>query len=112
MSETKKLKARLTNEIERRYRGKIERLEERLGISTNAVYALHKQLADAQDLVLTLQSELEKYKDWTERMQDFCNMSDKDRLEYLKNQDMKFKTQMEVDTILSNASKMLSKLFI
>lgn len=68
MSETKKLKARLTNEIERRYREKIERLEECLRIATNEFYALHKQLADAKDLVLTLQPELEKYKDWTERM--------------------------------------------
>lgn len=112
MSEIKKKKARLTNEIERRYREKTKRLEERLRISTNVVFALHKELADTKDLVLTLQSELEKYKEWTERMQDFCNMSDKDRQEYLKNQDMKFKTQMEVDTILSKASMMFSQLFI
>lgn len=112
MSEIKKMKARLTNEIERRYREKTERLEERLRKSTSVVFALHKELAEAKDLVLTLQSELEKYKEWTERMQDFCNMSDKDRQEYLKNQDMKFKTQMEVDTILSKASMMFSQLFI
>lgn len=63
------------------------------------------------DKVTALEGELYQYKDWNERLQDFTNMSEEDRIEFLRNENQKYKTQLKLDELAQFASCMSSLIF-
>ena len=75
-------KARKKNEqirqdIAKQYKGKIAELEKENKMLINK---LQMQQSELQDL----RAKICEYEDWIERMQDFCNMSDEQRKDFIE----------------------------
>lgn len=70
------------------------------------------ELRDLYHKVATELSELKAKRDmqeeWIERMQDFCNMSDKDRKEFIEQQ----RTKYHLDRNMNAVMEMFSEVFI
>ena len=111
MKSKKQLKSQLTNEISKRFASRIKELEEK-NRSLESLLAFERKTSfELADKVTALESELHQYKDWNERLQDFTNMSEEDRIEFLRNENQKYKTQLKLDELAQFASCMSSLMF-
>lgn len=111
MESKKQLKAQLTNEISKRFASRIKELEEK-NRSLERLLAFERKISfELADKVTELESELHQCKDWNERLQDFTNMSEEDRIEFLRNENQKYKTQLKLDELSQFASRMSSLMF-
>lgn len=81
--ERKKIKAQLraglTKKIGELYQEKIDSLKRRLSDANAEVRRLYTNNQDLKEENANLKGEVAKLKDWAERMQQFCNMSEEDR---------------------------------
>lgn len=111
MKSKKQLKAQLTNEISKRFASRIKELEEKNRRLERLLSFERKTSFELADKVTALESELHQYKDWNERLQDFTNMSEEDRIEFLRNENQKYKTQLKLDELAQFASCMSSLMF-
>lgn len=111
MESKKQLKAKLTNEISKRFASRIKELEEKNRSLERLLDFERKTSFELADKVTALESELHQYKDWNERLQDFTNMSEEDRIEFLRNENQKYKTQLKLDELSQFASCMSSLMF-
>lgn len=111
MESKKQLKAKLTNEISRRFSDRIKILEERRRTLEGQLALERKRNSELSDEVSRLESELYKYREWNERLQDFANMSDEDRIEFLRNENLKYKTQLKMDEMLGFYNSMSNIMF-
>ncbi len=107
---TKQLKATLTNEIAKRFKAKINNLETRIEDLAskytecdNARKKLHEENSALKDENTALKNEITQYKEWIERMQDFCNLPEKER-------EVAFKTYLDEIKSKNEAEKSLSAL--
>jgi regulator of replication initiation timing len=73
------LRAELTDKIGREYQDKIDSLKRRLSDANAEVRRLYTNNQDLREENANLKGEVAKLKEWAERMQQFCNMSDEDR---------------------------------
>ena len=73
------LRAELTKKIGEEYQEKIDSLKRRLSDANAEVRRLYTNNQDLKDENARLKDEVAKHKEWTERMQQFCNMSEEDR---------------------------------
>ena len=73
------LRAELTEKIGREYQEKIDSLKKRLSDANAEVRRLYTNNQDLKEENARLKDEVAKHKEWTERMQQFCNMSEEDR---------------------------------
>ena len=101
MKESKKsIEANLRNKIAKQYTTHINILQERLNETTekyiNTNIALHK----AKDRITELEEELEQYRDWNIRLQDFMDMSEEDRKREIEN----MKSKEKFNTYLENSA--------
>ena len=111
MESKKQLKAKLTNEISKRFSSRIKELEEK-NRRLESLLAFERKISfELADKVTALECELYQYKDWNERLQDFANMSEEDRIEFLRNENQKYKTQLKLDELAQFASCMSSLMF-
>lgn len=106
MESKKQIKAQLTRDISKRFAEKIKRLEERNRNLEGLLAFERKTSFELADKVTELENELQQYKEWNDRLQDFANMSDEDRIEFLKNENQKYKTQLNMDKMFSAYSRM------
>lgn len=111
MESKRQLKAQLTNEISRRFSDRIKILEERRRTIEGQLALERKRNSELSDEVSRLESELYKYREWNERLQDFANMSDEDRIEFLRNENLKYKTQLKMDEMLGFYNSMFNIMF-
>ena len=111
MKSKKQLKAQLTNGISKRFASRIKELEEKNRRLERLLAFERKTSFELADKVTALESELHQYKDWNERLQDFTNMSEEDRIEFLRNENQKYKTQLKLDELSQFASCMSSLMF-
>lgn len=111
MESKKQLKAKLTNEISKRFASRIKELEEK-NRRLESLLAFERKISfELAEKVTALECELHQYKDWNERLQDFANMSEEDRIEFLRNENQKYKTQLKLDELAQFASCMSSLMF-
>lgn len=73
------LRAELTDKIGKAYQDKIDSLKSRLGDANAEIRRLYTNNQDLKEENANLKGEVAKLKEWAERMQQFCNMSDEDR---------------------------------
>lgn len=102
----KELKAKLVNEIVPQYKSKINQLElaynkMRQGYIDEVVkrQKLENQLSE-------LQSELNQYKDWCDRLQSFMDMSDEERKLFISNMQMENDTYMLINRMQKYVQQM------
>lgn len=80
MKESKKqIKAQAINECAKQFRSRIENLEFRLNAQVQMNLDLHKKNDDLLIENLKLKDQLEKYEDWNRRLQEFMDMTPKER---------------------------------
>lgn len=101
MESKKQLKAQLTNEIAKRFSERIKRLEERNKVLASQLSFVQKTNFELSDKVSQLECKLREYEEWNERLQDFANMSEEDRFEFLRNENQKYMTDLKMDRMLS-----------
>lgn len=111
MESKKQLKAQLTNEISKRFASRIKELEEKNKSLERLLAFERKTSFELAEQVTELECELHQYKDWNERLQDFTNMSEEDRIEFLRNENQKYKTQLKLDELSQFASCISSLIF-
>ena len=73
------LRAELTEKIGKEYQDKIDSLKSRLSAANAEVRRLYTNNQDLKEENARLKDEVAKHKEWAERMQQFCNMSEEDR---------------------------------
>ena len=119
---TKRIKAQLTNKVQRQYKDKMDSYEERL---SNLSYLLRKErertaiLAAKCAQLDTENAELrqtnEQYTEWIERMQDFCNMPEGKRQDAFNAYLEGIKAKSEADEAMARIGRMygtLTSLFL
>lgn len=74
----RKKKEQLRQDIAKQYKGKIAELEQENKMLINKLQIQQSELQD-------LRAKISEYEDWIERMQDFCNMSDEQRKDFIEN---------------------------
>jgi len=104
-TEIKQLKAQLTQQLHKQYSGEIGRLKEDLKEERSNKEKLRIENNDLRNKNNELQSKIDEYEDWINRLQEFMDMSEDDRKNYLAKQQSDF----EVNTRLKGL--MNSKLF-
>ena len=78
--DTKKaIKAQLINEVAAQYNHRAELWKGEYEKMRKACEKAENERKDALERALKAENELAQYKDWVERLQDFCNLSDEDR---------------------------------
>lgn len=92
MKESKKsIEANLRNKIAKQYTSHIESLQTRLNETTEKYINKNIELHKAQDRIAELEEELEQYRDWNTRLQEFMDMSEEDRKREIENMKSKEK---------------------
>ena len=105
------LKAKLTNEIAKRFSERIKRLEERNKVLASQLSFAQKTNFELSDKVSQLECKLREYEEWNERLQDFAYMSEEDRIEFLRNENQKYMTGLKMDRMLSFYNSVFDKMF-
>lgn len=104
MESKKQLKAQLTNEISKRYQGRIKELEESRNALRSKIEIERKQYRDLQHKYLELAEEVQNLKDWNDRLMEFMEMSQEDRIAYIEN----LKASRQFNSQMINLSRMMS----
>ena len=92
MKESKKsIEESLRNKIAKQYTTHIESLQVRLNETTEKYINKNIELHKAQDRIAELEEELEQYRDWNTRLQEFMDMSEEDRKREIENMKSKEK---------------------
>jgi chromosome segregation ATPase len=102
----KELKAKLVNEIVPQYKSKINQLELAYNKMRQEYIDEVGKRQKLENQLSELQSELNQYKDWCERLQSFMDMSDEERKLFISNMQMENKAYMLIDRIQKYAQLM------
>ena len=94
MENKKQLKAQLTNEISKRYQGRIKELEDSRNALRTKIEIERNQFRELQEKYLNLAQEFESLKEWNTRLMEF--MDPEDRKTYVENMraSQQFNSQM------------------
>ena len=93
METKKQIKAQLRNQISKEYKDRIYRAEQECMTARAKFIAEQKMRVQAEDKVASLQEELDMYKDWVRRLQEFMDMDPETR----ENEIKKYKEQRVLD---------------
>ena len=118
MENKKQIKAQLRNQISKEYKDRIYnaeqecyRTEQKYLATRERMFAEQTLRIEAEEKVSSLQEELDKYKDWVRRLQEFMDMDPETR----ENEIKKYKEQIELEDMFeraianSNLFKMLNQ---
>ena len=112
METKKQIKAQLRNKISKEYKDRLYRAEQECMTARAKFIAEQKLRVQAEDKVASLQEELDMYKDWVRRLQEFMDMDPETRENAIK----KYKEQRDLDDAVelaitnSNFFKMFNQL--
>jgi len=114
---SKQIKAQAINEVQRQYAQKIKGYEQRLGSLTEQLMKARHRIAELSDTCSQLEDENNElrqtnsqYKDWVERMQDFCNLPEDERQQALKTYLDGIKARSEADEAMACIGRMYSSI--
>lgn len=113
----KKLKAQVTNIVQRQYKDKMDCYENRISLLTEHLQNERKQNAELMQTNYKLQTEnlelkqiKDQYEEWVERMQDFCNLPENERQQAFKTYIDGIKAKSEADEAMARIGRMYSSL--
>ena len=112
METKKQIKAQLRNQISKEYKDRIYRAEQECVVARAKYFAEQKLRVQAEEKVASLQEEVDMYKDWVRRLQEFMDMDPETR----ENEIRKYKEQIESEDTFervianSNLFKMFNQL--
>lgn len=75
----KQIKAQLINEVSAQYHNKITSLENQIKYMSNQLALQRQQTLEYRQRALKAEEEVEKYKDWNNRLQEFMDMTPEER---------------------------------
>ena len=108
METKKQIKAQLRNKISKEYKYRLDRAEEECMKARENFFAEYNLRVQAEEKVTSLQEELDMYKDWVRRLQEFIDMDPETREVEIK----KYKEQMVLnDTLERVTNSDLFKMF-
>lgn len=93
MENKKQIKAQLRNQISKEYKDRIDRAEQARAAASEKYFSEHKLRMQAEEKISSLQEELDMYKDWVRRLQEFMDMDTETR----ENEIKKYKEQKTFD---------------
>lgn len=106
MENKKQIKAQLRNQISKEYKDRIYnaeqecyRTEQKYLATRERMFAEQTLRIEAEEKVSSLQEELDKYKDWVRRLQEFMDMDPETR----ENEIKKYKEQIELEDMFEHA---------
>ena len=112
METKKQIKAHLRNQISKEYKDRLDRAEQECSEAREKFFAEYNLKVQAEEKVAALQEELDMYKDWVRRLQEFMDMDPETRENAIK----KYKEQRDLDDAVelaitnSNFFKMFNQL--
>lgn len=102
------IRERTRNEVARQFHEKVRNLQE-------LVKNKDKQIAELRDLyhktateLCELKSKRDMQEEWIERLQEYCNMGEEDRKEFIEQQ----RTKYRLDRDMASVMDLYSKVFI
>ena len=108
METKKQIKAQLRNKISKEYKYRLDRAEQECMKARENFFTEYNLRVQAEEKVTSLQEELDMYKDWVRRLQDFIDMDPETREVEIK----KYKEQMVLnDTLECVTNSDLFKMF-
>ena len=108
METKKQIKAQLRNQISKEYKDRLDRAEQECREAREKFFAEYNLKVQAEEKVISLQEELDMYKDWVRRLQEFIDMDPETREVEIK----KYKEQMVLnDTLERVTNSDLFKMF-
>lgn len=102
----KQIKAQLRNEITKEYKDRIYYAEQECVVARAKFFTEQKLRVQAEEKVALLQEEVDMYKDWVCRLQEFMDMDPDSRKEAVT----QYRTSKELDRF-SNILNMYEKMF-
>lgn len=106
MENKKQIKAQLRNQISKEYKDRIYnaeqecyRTEQKYLATRERMFAEQTLRIEAEEKASSLQEELDKYKDWVRRLQEFMDMDPETR----ENEIKKYKEQIELEDMFEHA---------
>lgn len=113
----KQIKAQAINEAQRQYAQKIEGYERRIDSLTGQLMKARQRISELADKCSKLEIENDElkqtnsqYKDWVERMQDFCNLPEDERQQAFKTYMDGIKARSEADKAMARVGLMYSSI--
>ena len=114
----KKIKAQLTNELHKKYDKRLSEAKEKIDEWRKRYFEanekLNKKCRECRNLEEEneeLKQKLDEYKDWIERMQEFCNMPDGERELAFKEYLAGIKAKKEASEKFTAISRLFSPFF-
>lgn len=101
MENKKQLKARLTNDISKRYSSRIAELEESRNALRIKLEIERKQFRELQTKYLDLAQEIEKLRDWNDRLMEFFDLDADLQKKFVQN----LKRQNDLDSTIDRFLK-------
>lgn len=106
----KEIENQLRGKIAKQYTEKVAKLEDEINRLHKANVEYRNRAYKAEQEKLEMQDKLNQYEDWNNRLQEFMDMSEEDRLAYVEN----LKKTKELDKAIEGFGfygKMLSRVF-
>ena len=107
----KEIENQLRGKIAKQYTEKVAKLEDEINRLHKANVEYRNRAYKAEQEKLEMQDKLKQYEDWNNRLQEFMDMSDEDRLAYVEN----LKKADDLNKAIERFGfyeKMLSRVFI
>lgn len=107
METKKQIKAQLRNQISKEYKDRLDRAEQECVIARKKFFDEQQLRLQTEDKVTSLQEELDMYKDWVRRLQEFMDMDPETR----ENEIKKYKEQKIMNNAIKFANSDFFKMF-
>ena len=102
MKQTKKeIEETVKNKIHRQYKDKMENYQARIDCLAKQLETEHRRRIEAQAKVEELEEKVRQYEDWNNRLQEYMDMDEKDRKNYL--------AELEVSAQMNNIFNVYSR---
>lgn len=93
------------NQVAKRFNERIKNLLETIKRKDEEIHELRDLYHKAATELLELKAKDNMQEEWIERMQDFCNMTDEDRKEFMKRERTKHRLDKNMATIIDLYSR-------
>lgn len=96
------------NEVARQFGHRIKNLLETIKRRDEEIHELRELYHKAATELSELKAKRDMQEEWIERMQDFCNMSDEDRKEFIEQQRTKHSLDRDMGAVMGMYSRLFS----
>jgi predicted nuclease with TOPRIM domain len=102
---TKQIKAQAINECAKQFRSKIENFESRLKAQVEINRSYQQRNKELQAENLELKEQLEKYKDWNCRLQEYMDMKPDERKKAIQAYEMQEALNVKIEPFINIMSR-------